>query len=98
MRRIRNDELAAQLCTGGALARRHLDRRAGPISVLYVKLRNRMLHAGGCVVTPLAVLLCNADEKRYLAGKPSPENLADNWTIARIEAPRRAHTRGHRSA
>jgi hypothetical protein len=34
-------------------------------------------------VVPLAVLLCNVNERRYLAARTSPESLKGNWTIAR---------------
>ena len=33
-------------------------------------------------MVPLAVLLCNVDERRYLAAR-NPERLKDSWTIAR---------------
>ena len=34
-------------------------------------------------MVPLAVLLCNVNERRYLAARPSPDSLKDSWTIAR---------------
>jgi hypothetical protein len=34
-------------------------------------------------VVPLAVLLCNVNERRYLAARTNPESLKDSWTIAR---------------
>jgi hypothetical protein len=34
-------------------------------------------------VVPLAVLLCNVDERRHLAARTNPESLNENWTIAR---------------
>jgi hypothetical protein len=34
-------------------------------------------------VVPLAVLLCNVNERRHLAARTNPEILKDSWTIAR---------------
>ncbi len=34
-------------------------------------------------MVPLAVLLCNVNERRHLAARTNPERLKDSWTIAR---------------
>jgi len=34
-------------------------------------------------MVPLAVLLCNTEERRYLAARTNPESLKEKWTIAR---------------
>ena len=34
-------------------------------------------------MVPLAVLLCDVDERRHLAGRTNPERLKESWTIAR---------------
>jgi hypothetical protein len=31
---------------------------------------------------PLAVLLCNVNERRHLAARTNPKSLKDSWTIA----------------